>query len=198
MLIGLILLVINAFYRNKCGACFSDAKMFYAQRFIDGNHAWPYSPLHIPGLPGIENGIEYPALTGFVLWIMSFITPQSSMLDIEKGAEPWINFFNINSFVNGTLLLLSIYVIGKKFGPKAAMLLAVSPSVAFATATNFDMWAVYSGILSLIYLRKSRDLPSALFLAIAISFKFYPVFFLLPILIYFERTKLINRGSRYL
>lgn len=195
VIVGFCLLAVSLYYRKQCGACFSDAKMFYGQRFIDGRHSWPYSPFLAPGLKPVENGVEYPSLTGLIMWLMSFITPQRSIQELLVGSQPWINYFIVNAILSGILFLFLIALISKHIGKLSAYLIAGSPALIFATSTNFDMWAVLTTFLALLAIEKRRIFLGAFLLASAISFKFYPVLLLIPYLI--RNHKIRNSKASY-
>ena len=52
-------------------------------------HLWPYSYLPIPELSEIIPPIEYPIIVGTIIWLLSFITPQQGIADV--------NYFDVNS-----------------------------------------------------------------------------------------------------
>lgn len=52
-------------------ACYSDIPALFGARDLI-NHTWPFS--------SATNSVEYPPLTGVIMWATSLITPQSSQI----------------------------------------------------------------------------------------------------------------------
>ena len=76
--------------QNRYGQ-FSDIRGFFGMRFMDGQNHWPYDPqTRADGSTLLP--IEYPAITGVAIWLLTFITPSSGI--------PLLNYFGINVFIH--------------------------------------------------------------------------------------------------
>jgi hypothetical protein len=62
---------ILALLQNKYGQ-FSDIRGFYGMHFADGQHQWPFSTHTLLGATESIHPVEYPALTGLIMWLISF------------------------------------------------------------------------------------------------------------------------------
>ena len=176
-------ILVWGFFQNPQGQ-FSDIRGFYGMRFMDGEHRWPYTP-HIPlGATSPLNPIEYPALTGLIVWALTFI---------ELGeSNPIINYYYLNSLINAFLFATVVFLVAKLTRPNLAILLALSPAAVRSLNLNWDIWAVLPMILALVFFSSKRYTRSAISLAIAIATKFFPIVLLLPIFIFFVREKKIG------
>ena len=46
----------------------SDIGNFYTFHFLDGQNQWPFSEKILAGDTKVQHPVEYPALTGLVMW----------------------------------------------------------------------------------------------------------------------------------
>lgn len=168
------------YFQNRYGQ-FSDIRGFYGIRFFDGNNQWPYESYIPEGKTDPLNPIEYPALTGIIIWLLSYITPESG--------NPIQNYFMINAAFNGVLFVgMAIYV-RKLSASKYAYLFTFSPAVFMALNLNWDLWAMLPLIAAIYFFEKEKKNFSAVFLAVSIAAKFFPVVMLLPIAIIYVRNR---------
>lgn len=138
--------------------------MLYTDRAMDV-HQWAYK--------GGEKAVEYPVLTGVVMWATSLITP--------KGPHPSRNYFDINAIFIA-LLFVGVLLVTWKIRPQYGYLLALSPAVIASLFINWDMWGIITMMLAIYYFDKKRLTLSAMLLGVSIATKFFPVFLFLPIL----------------
>jgi uncharacterized membrane protein len=137
----------------------------------------------------VINPIEYPFLTGLVIWIISFITLNPDSFGV--------GFFFINSLINSFLFITTVILINK-IKPKSSIYFALAPAVFFSIFINWDLYAVLTTLISIYFYDKNKLQFSALFLAIAVSFKFYPVVLIFAILIIGIRRKEIYKTVFYI
>ena len=67
---------ILALLQNRYGQ-FSDIRGFYGMHFYDGQNLWPFSEKILAGDTRVQHPVEYPALTGLVMWLLSFLVSPS-------------------------------------------------------------------------------------------------------------------------
>ena len=176
------------YLQNRYGQ-FSDIRGFYGMRFMDGQHHWPYEPqLRADGSSLLP--VEYPAITGVAIWLLTFITPSSGI--------PLLNYFGINALVHALFFAGTGYYIKKLTNNSTAYLFVLAPACFMALNLNWDMWAVLPMVASIYYFEKEKRTISAVLLGIAIAAKFFPLVLLLPIGIYFLKGKQIKEGLKYL
>jgi uncharacterized membrane protein len=168
----------------------SDLVGFYVTRFPNGGHYWPYDSYSIPGKNGQVPPIEYPVLTGIVVWLTSLVTP--------VGPNGRFSYFYINVALIGSLFVYSSHLIYQFLGKKYARYFLASPVLVFSLYLNWDLWVVVPLILAITLFEKHSYLVSALWLGIAIAAKFFPIVLFLPIIIYFSRQKAWKLMFKYL
>jgi uncharacterized membrane protein len=181
-------MIIYGFLQNRYGQ-FSDVRGFFGMRFMDNKHQWPYSTYVPLGASNELHAIEYPALTGLVVWALTFLSPFSG--------DPIMNYFHVNVIINGILYLVISFVIFRLAGKKLAYLLVLAPAVAISLNLNWDLWVVLPMIVAIYFFEKQKFDLSAFALAIAIATKFFPVVLLLPVTINLLREKKFSRCLRF-
>lgn len=156
-------------------ACYSDLPALYGARGLDTNQ-WPYA--------SAQNSVEYPVLTGLVMYITSF------------AANSPASYFNINIFFLA-LLLIAIVLIVRRINPTYAYLVPMAPAMVASLFINWDLWAITIMMLAIYWFDRKQSVKSAVVLGIAISTKFLPIFLLIPILFIFWRQGKIKEAVRY-
>lgn len=161
-------------------ACYSDIPILLVDRQLN-THQWSYS--------GGERSVEYPVLTGAVMWATAWISPQGNNL--------LRNYFDINAFFIALLFMLAIFLVWK-MRPQYAYLLALSPAVIASLFINWDMWGIVTMLAAILFYDQRKFTVSAAFLGISIATKFFPVLLLLPIAIIFWRRRTLHSFFVYL
>jgi uncharacterized membrane protein len=188
VIIWALVAAFAGYLQNRYGQ-FSDIRGFYGMRFMDGQHHWPYEPqLRADGSSLLP--VEYPAITGVAIWLLTFITPATGI--------PLLNYFGINVVIHACFFAATGYYIMKLTNNSTAYLFVLAPACFMALNLNWDMWAVLPMVASIYYFEKEKRAVSAVLLGIAIAAKFFPVLLLLPIAIYFLKGQHIKSGLKYL
>ena len=156
-------------------ACYSDLPALFGARDLV-HHVWPYA--------SETNSVEYPPLTGVVMWATALPTHSDKTYFL-------INVALIALLFIGTALLIS------KMNPEYWYLLPLSPAVIASLYINWDLWAVASAVLAIYYFDRRKYDFSALALGISVATKFFPIVLLVPIALIFYRRKQIADAIRY-
>jgi len=180
---------ILAIFQNRYGQ-FSDIRGFYGMHFADGQHQWPFSTHTLVGSTQEMHPVEYPALTGFIMWFFSFF--------IAPAQYAWVDYFRLTAIVHvGLFGLLALYL--KKLSSRnLAIIFAVSPAVLYSLNRNWDIWAIFPMIGAIYLFEKKKIKQSAFWLAVSIATKFFPIVVLLPVAVYYLRNKQTKEGIRYI
>jgi uncharacterized membrane protein len=178
-----------AIFQNRYGQ-FSDIRGFYQMHFADGQHQWPFSYHKLVGSTQEMHPVEYPALTGVIMWFFSFF--------IAPAQYAWVDYFRLTAIVHvGLFGFLALYL--KKLSSRnLAIIFAVSPAVLYSLNRNWDIWAILPMIAAIYLFEKKKIKLSAFWLAISIATKFFPLVVLLPVAVYYLRNKQIKDGARYI
>jgi hypothetical protein len=150
-------------------ACYSDIPVLFTERAMDV-HQWAFK--------GGEKAVEYPVITGAVMWATSFIS--------SGGPGSNRNYFDVNAILIALLFIGSLLVMWK-ISPRYGYLLALSPAVLASLYINWDLWGIFTMLLAIYCFDRERFTWSAVLFGISIATKFFPVFLFLPILLIFWR-----------
>jgi uncharacterized membrane protein len=187
LIIWALVAAFAGYLQNRYGQ-FSDIRGFYGMRFMDGQHHWPYDE-YTKADGGTLLPVEYPAITGVAIWLLTFITPATGI--------PLLNYFGLNVVIHACFFAATGYYIKKLTNNSTAYLFVLAPACFMALNLNWDMWAVLPMVASIYYFEKEKRTVSAVLLGIAVAAKFFPVILLLPIGIYFLKGKQFKIGFRY-
>lgn len=188
-LILLSLLVgVLALLQNKFGQ-FSDIRGFYGMHFYDGQHLWPFSEKTLLGDTKVQHPVEYPALTGLIMWLLSFL--------VSPSQTAIFDYYRITAVFQIVLLAISAYLIFKLAGKKYGFYFILAPAVLYSLNRNWDIWAIAAMLLAIYLFEKKRFQLSAILLAVSIATKFFPIVLMLPIMVIFLRNKQIKLFIRY-
>lgn len=177
-----------ALIQNKYGQ-FSDIRGFYGMHFADGQHHWPFSTHTLLGAAESIHPVEYPALTGLVMWLLSFF--------IEPAQYAWVDYFRLTATFHIALFAITAFFIKKLAGSKWAIIFALSPAVLYSLNRNWDIWAIVTMIWAIYLFEKGKTKQSAIWLAVSIATKFFPLVLLFPIAIYYFRKKELKNFFSY-
>lgn len=165
---------------NYVHACYSDIPSLFSGRALD-NHQWAYK--------GGDSAVEYPVITGAVMWATSWLAP--------SGKNSTRNYFDVNVLLLALLLIGVVLIVGK-IRPQFAYLLPLSPAVIASLYINWDLWGIVSMMLAIYYFDRRRLTVSSIILAVSIATKFFPVLLLLPIIFILWRRDEIRAIGKYL
>jgi uncharacterized membrane protein len=187
ILISLIVGFI-ALLQNKYGRL-SDIRGFYGMHFFDGQHLWPFSEKTLLGETTVQHPIEYPALTGLIMWLLSFfISPSDTAI---------FSYYRLTASLQIILFTYSAYLIYKLAGKKYAFYFILAPAVLYSLNRNWDIWAIAPMLVAILLFERKKYGLSAVLLAISIATKFFPIVLMLPIAIIFLREKNLFAFIKY-
>ena len=177
-----------ALIQNKYGQ-FSDIRGFYGMHFADGQHLWPFSTHTLLGATEAMHPVEYPALTGLIMWLFSFF--------IEPAQYAFVDYYRLTASFHIALFAITAFYIKKLAGSKWAIIFALSPAVLYSLNRNWDIWAIVTMILAIYLFEKGKTTQSAIWLAVSIATKFFPLVLFFPILVYYFRKKELKKFVSY-
>ena len=165
---------------NYVHACYSDLPSLFSDRGLT-THTWPYSSK--------TNAVEYPPLTGMVMYATSFL--------VRHNGDQYRKYFDVNAIFL-SILFIAVVLLLKRMRPDLWYLLPLAPVVIASLFINWDMWAVLPALGSIYYFDKGSNKKSALLLGIGTAVKFYPIVLALPALLIFWRRREIKSALNYL
>lgn len=179
---------ILALLQNKYGQ-FSDIRGFYGMHFADGQHQWPFSTHTLLGATESIHPVEYPALTGLIMWLISFL--------VQPAQFAWVDYFRITAGFHVVLFAVTAYYIKQLAGRKWAIVFVISPAVLYSLNRNWDIWAIVAMIWAIYLFEKGKLRQSAIVLAVSVATKLFPIVLLFPIFFYFMRQKKVREFIEY-
>ena len=179
---------VLALLQNKYGRA-SDIYGFYGMHFYDGQHLWPFSEKILEGDTTIQHPVEYPALTGLIMWLISFL--------VSPSPTAIYSYYRITAAFQIVLLAISAYLIFKLSGKKYSYYFILAPAVLYSLNRNWDIWATVAMLLSIYLFEKKRFQLSAILLAVSIATKFFPIVIMLPIMVILLRNRQISVFVKY-
>lgn len=191
---GLVVLLaavasLLALIQNSYGQ-FSDIRGFYGMHFADGQHHWPFSTHTLLGATEPMHPVEYPALTGLIMWLFSFF--------IAPAQFAWVDYFRLTASVHIVIFAITAYFLQKISNKKLAIIFVVTPAVLYSLNRNWDIWAILPMLIAIYLYEKGKQNQSAIWLAISIAAKFFPLVIFLPIFAIAARTGKWKEGALYI
>ena len=188
LIIAALAVGVLALLQNKFGQ-FSDIRGFYGMHFYDGQHLWPFSEKTLLGDTKVQHPVEYPALTGLIMWLISYL--------VSPSQTAVYDYYRITAGIQIVLFALCAYLIYKLVGKKYAYYFAVAPAVLYSLNRNWDIWAIVAMLFAILLFERKKYILSALLLSVAIATKFFPIVLMLPIMIIFLRNRQISNFIKY-
>lgn len=145
--------------------CYTDITALYEARGFSLD-VWPYGKG--------DDSLEYPILSGIGMWLIALIT--------RDGPVGLLEFFRWNMLAISLAYAVVVYHLFK-IDRKNALLFALAPAVITGLFINWDLWAIAPLVLALVCIERSRYLLAGVLLATSIFFKFFPVIYLVPIVL---------------
>jgi len=183
-----VILGILALLQNKYGQ-WSDIRGFFGMHFSDGLHHWPYSSHTLAGTTEVMHAVEYPVITGLVMWLITFLVPISD--------QAIFHYYWITAFFHIVLLAISAYLVKSISNKKSAYFFIFAPAVLYSLYRNWDIWALAPMLFAILLFERQKYSQSAWMLSLSIATKFFPLVLLLPIAIIFFRKQQITMLIKY-
>jgi uncharacterized membrane protein len=172
-------------------ACYSDAIVLYTAERLDQPGAFPYEVSWIDGqdtpYPHVRY-MEYPVLTGLLMWVGAKVAQQYVALAHAVGVLPTsmtvVVFFDVLALLAVAFWLLVVWSVRAMSGRRRwdAVLAAASPLVVMQAFTNFDMLAVAFATTGMLAWSRRRHRLAGALIGLGTAAKLYPVLLLIPLL----------------
>jgi len=183
-----VLLGMLALLQNKYGQ-WTDVRGFFGMHFRDGLHHWPYSEHTIAGTTEVMHAVEYPVITGLVMWLITFLVPMSDQVIFH--------YYWVTAAFHIALLASSAYLIKTIANKKTAYYFIFAPAVLYSLYRNWDIWALVPMLGAILLFERKKYTQSAWLLSLSIATKFFPLVLLLPIAIILFRKKQLPLFFKY-
>ena len=143
--------------------CYSDIPALFGSRGLN---------LGINPYADPTNSMEYPVGTGY---IASFLA---------RFSDDFIQFFDINVIAIALLFALSVYFLSRQ-AIQDWPLFALAPAVISSLYINWDLWGILTLLLFFHFMHKERFDIAGVLLGLSITVKFFPLFLIPAVAIFF-------------
>jgi uncharacterized membrane protein len=159
-------------------ACYSDVPHLFRERgFAQGDRPYLDTGDHPP--------LEYPVLTGLVIWGSAEIARQlaAPRRGVDAVNAEAVRFYDVTALLLGVAALVTVAAVAKLAGPRPwdAVMVAAAPVLALSGTINWDLAAVALSTLSLLAWARRRPGLAGFLLGLAVAAKLYPVVLLFPL-----------------
>ncbi len=137
-----------------------------------------------PGLPYIDKLVEYPVMTGMFIQAMGFMGKTFNGYYIGSAM--------VLILLTGVSSYFLLNMADQDTHGRVLYFWALAPSMFLFSVYNWDVLTLFFVVLALHALRSERYYRVSVFLALGFSSKFYPIIYMLPLLIL---TPLTRRGK---
>lgn len=190
--------------RQYLAMCYSDTVPLYTAERLNqpGLSGFPYATSWIEhrGEPGQQRRyMEYPVVTGLYQWIAAK-SAQAWVAVAHSGwlpsSAPAIVYFDISAVGLTAAWLLTVWALSRlsRRRPWDPALAALSPLVVVHAFTNFDALATALATVGLLAWAQRRPVLAGILIGLGAATKFYPVLFLVPILLLCLRAGRLRAG----
>ncbi len=172
-------------------ACYSDVIPLYGAEQLNQPGAFPYQVSWIDGAGTPypqKRYMEYPVLTGLLMWVGAQIAQDYVALQGTFGGLPLndtvVIFFEVMALFASVFWLISIWCIRQmsRRRPWDALIAAASPLVVVQAFENFDMMAIAFATTGMLAWSRRRTVLAGVLIGLGTAAKLYPVLLLVPLL----------------
>jgi uncharacterized membrane protein len=132
-------------------------------------------------IPYLGHPVEYPVLTGAAMQAAAWLVRDDGPV-LARSTD----FFEVTAVLLAAFTVAAVLATGYLAGPArrpAALLVALSPALVLTAFINWDLIAMSLATLGLAAWAARRGVLAGLLLGLAVAAKFYPVVFLVPLLL---------------
>jgi uncharacterized membrane protein len=181
--------VVGWLFKAHCGAVWTGDEQYLTGCYSDAVPFWGLRGVAAGQLPYVEARIEYPVLTGALIWLEGLV-----VRTIGGARGDAFDFLLVVSIVNAALAVAVLRMMERAGVPRTRLWWwAGAPPLVLYLGHNWDMLAVAFAAAALLSARRGEALASAALAAIGTAAKLFPVL-LLPLL---GLGALFRRGSSW-
>jgi hypothetical protein len=188
MLLGLTCL-LGWLFKGHCGAVWLDGVQYITGCYSDAVPFWGGRGVATGQVPYIEARIEYPVLTGALIWAEGLVTRL-----LRGPAADAADFLFVVSAVNAALAFFVLRIMDRAGVDRARLYAwAAAPPLILYLGHNWDMLAVAFAVAAMLGARRGEPFAGVQMAALGTAAKLFPVL-LLPL---FGLGALFRRGAAW-
>jgi len=179
--------VLGWAFKGHCGAAWGGSIQYVTGCYSDAVPFWGLRGVSAGQIPYLEARMEYPVLTGLLIWIEGFVT--RTVFGTSATAA---HFLFVVAAVNAALAFLVLWMLRLSGVDRARQhAWAAAPPLVLYLGHNWDMLAVTFAVAALLSARSGKTPRAAALAALGSAAKLFPVL-LLPLL---GLSALFSRGG---
>jgi uncharacterized membrane protein len=164
-------------FKAHCGAVWTGDEQYLTGCYSDAVPFWGLRGVAAGQLPYVEARIEYPVLTGALIWLEGLV-----VRTIGGTRGDAFDFLLVVAIVNAGLAFAVLAMMERAGVPRSRLWWwAAAPPLVMYLGHNWDMLAVAFAVAALLAARRGEALAGAALAAIGTAAKLFPVL-LLPLL----------------
>ncbi|WP_085811038.1 hypothetical protein [Sphingomonas sp. TZW2008] len=169
--------VLGWWFKAHCGASWTGDEQYLTGCYSDAVPFWGLRGVAAGQLPYVEARIEYPVLTGALIWLEGLV-----VRTIGGARGDAFDFLLVVSLVNAALAFAVLWMMERAGVPRGRRWWwAGAPPLVLYLGHNWDMLAVALAVAALLAARRAATRVGAALAAIGTAAKLFPVL-LLPLL----------------
>jgi uncharacterized membrane protein len=192
VLLALTLLTLLLGFAQKSPCATGDwtgSKQYTHMCYSDVVPLWSDERLDVGAVPYRDTAVEYPVLTGALMWITAEAT--RGLHAFESDWSQILLFGVVTAFALGIcgLVVTATTALTARTRPYDAALFALSPLLLIHAFSNWDLLAMAFAGAALLAWSRERPIAAGVFIGLGTAAKLYPVFLLVPLVILAVRTR---------
>ena len=149
--------------------CSNDIQVLYLVRGM-ASHPFPYVNGALVGHRLVGGALEYPVLTGLFAWLPALVATGDG------------SYLRWTALLLAPFSLVTTYLLTRMVGSRA-LLYALAPALVWYSFHNWDLLVVCATVAAFHAWWRQRWVWAGCWLAVGASLKFWPVLFVLPLLL---------------
>lgn len=163
--------VLGWIFKAHCGAVWTGSIQYVTGCYSDAVTFWSMRGVADGQIPYLESRIEYPVLTGVIIWIAGALTHLFGGADADA-----LDFLTVTTGINA-ILAFAILAILRAMGVSRIRQYAwgCAPVIVLYLGHNWDMAAVALAMGSLLAASRARRTDATALAALGVSAKLFPI-----------------------
>lgn len=149
--------------------CSNDIQVLYVGRDMQ-HHPFPYVHGGLVGHQLVGGALEYPVLTGLFAWVPALFVHDDG------------DYLRLTALFLAPFTFLTVWMLGRMVRWRA-LLYALAPPLVWYSFHNWDLLVVCATVAAFFTWWKRRYVWAGAWLAVGAGLKFWPVLFVLPLLL---------------
>jgi uncharacterized membrane protein len=186
----LVTIVLGFLQKSPCATGdWTGSKQYTHMCYSDVVPLWSDERLDVGGIPYRDTAVEYPALTGGLMWLTAEFTRGLHAMEHDWSQVVLFGVLTAILLAICALVVTAATALTARSRPYDAALFALSPLLVFHAFSNWDLLAMALASAALWAWSRDKPVAAGVLIGLGTAAKLYPVFLLVPIAILAVRTR---------